>query len=70
MDDASDLIERLCMAAAMVMEDEVEAALVGSTTRSPSACIEAITRAGCDISALASAAEVIARRWENAGSAN
>ena len=63
MDVARDLIERLCTVAAMIMEDEIEAALVHSPTGALGARIEAISRAGRDISGLAGAAAVIVRRW-------
>lgn len=60
--DAAELVERLLTAAAMVMEDANEAALIKGT-QGLEARLAATVVAGQDIEVLAKAATVIARRW-------
>lgn len=59
MNDAQDLIDRLCVMAAMIMEDESNAAL---TTSVSTADLHRLIRSGRQVAALAEAALVIAAR--------
>ena len=58
-----DLIERLCVAAGMIMEDTAEPALLQTDETEVAGRIVVIGAAGHDIAALAQAAEVLSRRW-------
>ena len=65
MDNAQDLIDRLCVAAGMVMEDTIDFAVIRTKTKSQSERIRQIETAGADIAVLAAAARVVSRRWKN-----
>lgn len=58
-----DLIEGLCVAAGMIMEDTVEAAVVRGDDAAHGQRLALIGAAGRDIACLADAAVVIAARW-------
>jgi hypothetical protein len=58
--DAADLVRRLCTLAGTIMEDVSTVALVGATD--PDLAIFKVRQAGADITVLANAAEVVARR--------
>ena len=62
MEDADEMIGRLCTIAGMVMEDTIDAALIGATG-SFSERLAVILQAGEDVSAIASVAAIVARRW-------
>ena len=62
MDDAQDLIDRLCTHAGMIMEDLSATAILAQAKSDRRAKIRLIRSAGEDIAALADAAEVLARR--------
>lgn len=63
MDDATDLIDRLCTCAGMILEDVHPIAVVAGTGAAPAARIEALYKAATDVLALARAAAVIAARY-------
>jgi hypothetical protein len=63
MEDADELIGRLCTIAGMVMEDTIDVALIGGATRSRSERLAVISQAGEDVSAIATVAAIVARRW-------
>jgi hypothetical protein len=67
MENADDLIGRLCTIAGMVMEDTIDAALIGAATGSRSERLAVISQAGEDVSAIATVAAIVARRWANPG---
>lgn len=66
MEDANDLIVRLCTCAGMIMEDTSDIALVAGTSGGIGDRVSKVGEAGRDIEALANAAAVIARRWPRA----
>jgi hypothetical protein len=66
MADAGDLIERLCVAAGMVMEDTAEAALIASASVDAEQRLALLLGAGANVTALATAAMVIKRRYADA----
>lgn len=62
MDDAQDLIDRLCTHAGMIMEDVIPTAISAGARFDRSKKIQLIRTASQDMAALANAAEVVARR--------
>lgn len=62
MTEAGDLIERLCVAAGMIMEDTAEATLILATVDVEQR-LTLLSRVGADITAIATAAMVIRRRY-------
>ena len=63
MEDAHDLIERLCIAAGMIIEDTAEHAVAPTRSLATAERIEIISVAGRDIQVISNAAAVIAARW-------
>lgn len=64
-DDASELAQRLSLFIGMIMEDEVDGAVTMTPAAPPQLAsrIERLREAGLDIAALASAADVVLRRY-------
>jgi hypothetical protein len=60
MDDAQAMIDRLCVMAAMIIEDQIDGALTPAIS---TVQVRRLARCGSDVAALAEAALVIASRW-------
>jgi len=67
MNDAQDLISKLCTLAGMIMEDTVDVAIVGSGTVEPRDRIRAIADAASNVQILAAAADVVLARSSTYG---
>lgn len=63
MEDATDLIDRLCTVAAVILEDIHYTALRHAESPSPSARIEAIRAAASYLTVLAKAAAIVEARF-------